>query len=416
MGDRVRWSGAGESGCEWWPSQRADLPEVHTSQRQQNSGNAVVARRGSSAERTVCGTSFTHTIEGGGWAMRKFIAVIAAGMLVGGLLAGPRPTEAAPVPQFHALPSQGGLADPLTLAASGVLIPYFSDAGGDGTVALIEVASPVAANPDLHMLFYDTNCARVGGSVGIGETVNQISFFNPEDASSSTTVTSGLVAMAGSDPAAGTLLPLTAPIHSRVYEFTPTDGRSRVFEPIILDVAEFPGDPHTWSPLRTAATFFAPLETIGVGVHTELWLICPRTTIQGTAGAAFGTGGGPFSTTGFPVIAPPFQNPVSNHLFVRIYNHDEKLLRDNRVNCDCLTPKLSVQDIDPVYASPTEAPHGTYTEMEINFLPLEVGSNTNGTFTGYRGVFADGNNLNNFWGRLSNGNRLSIQGALTNAR
>ena len=64
--------------------------------------------------------------------MRKFIA---AGVLVGGLLAGAGSAMAQPV----LLP--GGVGDPLTLA-TGVLIPYLTGAAG-GTVALIEIASPV---------------------------------------------------------------------------------------------------------------------------------------------------------------------------------------------------------------------------------------------------------------------------------
>jgi hypothetical protein len=330
--------------------------------------------------------------------MRKLIAV---GVLVGGLLAG----------AGSAMAQQAGIGDPLTLAASGVLIPFVTGSP-TGTVALIEVASPVGANGNLHMLFYNTNCARVGDSVGIPETVNDIAFQDPTEASNaSSSVISGLVAIAGVDATGFILQPLDNPIHARVYEFTPTDGRSRVFEPIILDTAEYPGDPHTWSPMRTAATFYAPLETDTI--HTELTLICPRSTIQGASGAAFGSGTTPpFSSTGFPVIAPPFKTiPLTDDMRARIYDTNEVLKRDVRFDCDCLTANLSVLDISSFYGNTTEAAAGTYTEVEINTLV-----NSNGSFTGYRAVFAEGSNLNNFWGRLSNGNRLSIQGTLTNDR
>ena len=330
--------------------------------------------------------------------MRKLIAV---GVLVGGLLAG----------AGSAMAQQGGVGDPLTLAASGVLIPYFTGGAG-GTVALIEVASPVGPNPNLHMLFYDVNCARVGDSVGIPETENDIAFQNPTDASSVTggTVTSGLVAIAGVDASGFILIPLTNPIHSRVYEFTPLDGRSRVFEPITVDTAEFSGGSHTWNPLRTAATFYAPLEA-GT-VHTELTLICPSTTIQGASGAAFGNSASPFSDTGFPHIDPVFKGSVlADDMRARIYDVNEVLKRDVRFTCTCLTANLKVTDISNFYANAAEAAAGTYTELEVTRAP-----SSGGTFTGYRAVFSAGSNLNNFWGRLSNGNKFSIQGTLTGAR
>lgn len=426
MGDRVRRSGAGESGSEWWQSQRADLPEVHTSQRQHHSGKAVVARAWSSAARTVCGSSFTHTIEGGGWAMRKLIAV---GVLVGGLLAGAGSAMAQ-------LPGQGGAGDPLTLAASGVLIPFITGGTGEGSgsVALIEVASPVGPNSNAHMLFYNDTCARVGDSVGIPLTENDIAF---QDITKVLPLgTSGLVAIAGVDPTGFTLVPLSNPIHSRVYLFSPTNGRSRVLEPIIIDPAEFgfASDGFTsglWSPLRTAATFYAPLET--TTIKTQLTLVCPLTTIQGdittaavpddpntpgiegkpaVSAAAFGGGiaTDEFSSTGFPMIVPPFRKTVgSSDMRARIYDTNEIFLRDVRFTCNCLTADLSVSSLSSVYADTSVASLGTYTELETT-------STTVGSFTGYRAVFAVGSPLNNFSGRLSNGNRLSIQGGLTSAR
>lgn len=334
--------------------------------------------------------------------MRKFIAV---GVLLAGLLAGAGSAMA------QTYTGIGGIGDPLTLAASGVLLPYITN-DGKGTVALIEVASPVLANPNLHMLFYNATCARVGESVGLPLTENHIGFFDPTKAGGVGVINNGLVAIAGVDASGFILNPLQNAIHARVYEFTPSDGRSRVFEPIILDTAEFRGDPHTWSPLRSAATFYAPLET--TTIKTELTLICPISTIQGATGAAFGAGTTPpFTGTGFPVIKPDFPTTnIADGLRARIYNTNEVLKRDVRTFCECLTFNRSVTGISVVYSDPTEVPFGSYTELETN-APLS-GSPT--SFTGYRAVFATGSNLNNFFGRLSNGNRLSIQGTLTNAR
>jgi hypothetical protein len=354
--------------------------------------------------------------------MRKLIAVV---VLVGGLLAGAGSAMAQLTPQ-------GGIGDPLTLAASGVLIPFITGTTG-GTVALIEVSSPVANNPNVHMLFYDNTCARVGNSVGLPLTVNDIGFVDV------TKVlplgTSGLVAIAAVDASGFTLLPLPqgSPIHSRVYLFDASNSRSRVFEPIILDTGEF-GVPsgvnsHIWSPLRTAATFYAPLET--ATIKTQLTLVCPRTTIQGDVstpavnddpntpgneakpgivGAAFGGGLGQFSGTGFPVIDPPFKKTVgANDMRARIYDTDESFKRDVNFTCDCLTADLSVSTLSSFYADAPEASLGTYTEIEVT-------STTTGSFTGYRAVFAVGSALNNFSGRLSNGSRPSIQGSPSNSR
>lgn len=327
--------------------------------------------------------------------MRKLIAV---GVLVGGLLAGAGSAMAQPIG------FQGGLGDPLTLAASGVLIPFITGGVG-GTVALIEVSSPVDANPGIHMLFYGTDCARVGDSAGLPETVNDIAFLNPVGPTPAGT--SGLVAIAGVDVSGFSLVPIDAPIHSRVYEFTPSNGQSRVFEPIIIDRAElslsfFGTGENLWSPLKTGATFYAPPET--ALVKTELTLICPRTTIQGAVNAAFGSGAGPFSTTGFPVINPPFKiTATANDMRARVYNVNEDLLRDVRFQCDCLTPNLSVVSISNIYSDPLVSPGGTYTEIEVT-------DPTAGSFTGYKASFTVGSPLNNFAGRLSGGSRGSLRG------
>jgi hypothetical protein len=334
------------------------------------------------------------------------------------------------------LPNQGGIGDPLTLAISGVIIPFITGAEG-GTVALVEIASPVSANPDLHMVFFNNTCARVGESVGIGETENDIAFQQIENVLPASTT--GLVLISGVQGDGFTAKPLTSPIHSRVYLFDGASGRSRVLEPIIADTAEFSSSfsgwgANLWSPLRTAATFYSPVVT--ATIKTELTLVCPRETILGLVAKAAipddpntpgdeskpavsaSYWGGPVTpgdnTTnlGFPVIAPPFKKAsVANDMRARIYDTNEVFKRDVRFTCDCLTPDFSVTNISTIYSDAVEAPNGTYTEIEVS-----VASPQTGSFTGYRGVFAVGSPLNNFFGRLSNGNRTSIQGGLTNAR
>jgi hypothetical protein len=308
---------------------------------------------------------------------KRFVRAV----LVGGLLAG----LVGPAPAV-AQPSSAGVGDPLTLAAAGVLIPYIT---GGGTVALVEVASPVQGNPNLHLAFFDATCVRSAGG-GLGETPNDIGF-----------VDVGSVVPAGQNGVVAITAgggPLTSPIHARVYLFNTADGRSRVLEPIILDTAESPGGPNTWSPLRTGATFFAPLQT--ATVHTDLTLICPIATIQDATGTeleqAF-----PIAL-GFPPIVPSFPAAsTAGNLQVSVYDTNETFLRDGSITCGCLT-ELSVTDISSVYGDPQSASQGTYTEILAGNV-----------FTGYRDVFTAGSFLNHFFGRLSGGGQLSIRGALT---
>jgi len=321
--------------------------------------------------------------------MRKLIV----GLMVGSLLAVAGPAMAQ---------QQGGIGDPLTLAASGVLIPW---AGAAGDSFLLEVASPVNDSPRLHMFFFNAACSRVGDSVGLPLTVNDIAFL------SIPTVTSeiaGLVTIGSVDTSGFNLLPLEAPIHTRMYLFNPTSGKSRVVSPIILDTAEFAGNPHTWSPLRTAATFYAPRET--ATVTTNLFFICPNNAIQATTGTASAF---PIAS-GFPAIAPPFPTTFpSDMLRARIYDTNEVFLRDVKTGCSCVR-QANVTAISNIYSDATVSA-GTYTEIEAN--PANAAGDF--AFTGYRSSATVGSAINDFFERLSNGSRPSIQGVngvVTNAR
>ncbi len=311
--------------------------------------------------------------------------LIIAAVVIGGLLAG-------------AMPVLAQVGDPLSLAASGVLIPYLTEAG---TVATIEIASPVGPEigetTNVHMIFFGATCARTGDSVELPLTTNDIAFQQISSTNGGPVLagTNGVVAIAHDEPTGFGLAPLTDPIHARIYLFNATDGRSRIIEPIILDSAEWPGPPHTWSPLRTGATFFAPQQTSTV--QSLLFLVCPRATIQSASGA------GVFPTDlGFPAISPPFPPGTSSgagSIQARIYNANEEFKRDASTPCDCLS-QVSVAALSTFYSTP-DAADGTYTEL-VSPTP----------FTGYRNVFTVGSPLNNFFGRLSNGSTTSLQGTL----
>lgn len=341
--------------------------------------------------------------------MSKLIMV---GVLVGTLLAGfgsamaGLPLGCSNTPGAGHCP-QGGVGDPLTLAASGVLIPFVTS---NGTAALLEVASPVSANPDLHMNFFNSTCQQVGPSVGLPLTTNEVAFQQVQQPIGPLVPgIDGLIAISSVQPDGFTPAPLESPIHARMYLFSSVDGTSRVLEPIVLDTAEFAGNPHTWSPLRTGATFFSPLNT--ATLHTHLFLICPRQTIQGASHAYF-------QFPPFPEILPEF-SPVTlpTSMRARVYDTDEHFLRNILFTCDCLTQKFleTTSPVDPtfldlIYTNAVAAPLGTYTEAEVD------PSTGFGTFTGYRAIFNVNNSLNNFFGRLSNGSRDSLQGTLSNER
>jgi hypothetical protein len=352
--------------------------------------------------------------------MRKLIAI---GMLIGGLLAGPQVG-----------PAMAQFSDPLQLATSGVLIPFittstftsFNNFVAQPFAALVEVASPVGLNDGrggtfpLHLVFFNATCVRFG-SAELPETTNDIGFVDINGLfgyppAGGTAARNGLVAIAGS-ALGNELVPLSNPIHSRVYEFGIADGRSRIFEPIAIDTFDLPQGLFTWNPLRTGATFFAPQETDEV--KTVLTLVCPRATIQN--GTTTNIGAFPITPTapntfGFPAISPAF-NASSTPMFGRVYDTNEVLLRDINFVCDCLT-EISVAGFDggSVYKDTGAlAPQnggigalfGTYTELEVTNPNPDTGT-TRGSFTGYRSVSSTGSPANNFFGRLSNGSRNAL--------
>jgi hypothetical protein len=335
--------------------------------------------------------------------MSKLITVA---LLVGGLIAGAAGVSSAQI--------QGGIGDPLTLAASGVVVPFFFG-GNLGGVATLQVASPVGDNLQAHMFFYNATCQRVGLSTGLPLTTNDIGFVQVSNFISP--LSDGLVAFAQANQSGFGLIPLANPVHARLYQFANSDGRSRVIEPIIINTAEFPSVAHWWSPLRTGATFYAPLET--VTVKTDLYLICPRATIVGngvTEPAAFGndTGGGVgdlvFTTTGFPQINPRLPNGVSQ-LGLRIYDDNEFLRVDTTITCDCVTKFESIILIaGGIYGNGSFFPNGTYSELS-SFPPSNtINPSPRTSFTGYTSSFTTNVVQNAFFGRLSNGSQLSLQG------
>jgi len=260
-----------------------------------------------------------------------------------GLLAVASPAVGQPVP---------GSQDPLSLITSGMVVPYF----GGAAQSYLEVASPIRGN-EVHMFFYDESCVRRGDSAQVELTANDVEFFRLDNV---TAATSGLAAIAGVDGSGFNLAPLSSALHARVLWVTAAGG-IRTLEPIAVSTRDNDrsGGTGTWNPLRTGATFFAPLD--GGDLHTTLYLVCPNTNIQQSTPS----NGGAFNpANGFPAIDPPFRAAgATTPLRVRVYDDEENFLRDVVSSCNCLTTR-PVTTISTVYADAASAPDGTYTELE----------------------------------------------------
>jgi len=331
-----------------------------------------------------------------------------------------------------AVPATAQLADPLSLAASGVLLPFFSDSAA-GFVSVFEISSPVVptvigntfpfdfTNP-IHAIFFTATCAR-NGSTADEQTSKQAKTYI-SSASPLLLTFNGLAAI-GSSINQNDLVPLNFPIHSRTHWIDVKTGRLRELEPIILDsfltlnpaflplVVNFgagasiglcgPGagvfagsinNGFCWSPLRSAATFVTPQESASIAA--SLILICPRSSIQSP------TGGGVFPiAAGFPRLqnrdgsfgfntSQVISGNSVSRLRGRIYDDNETLVRDIEVPCDCLT-RTAVISIDAVYGlPPTNLGAHTvpvwYTELESTAQtsdPITPDPSQHNSFTGY---------------------------------
>ena len=350
--------------------------------------------------------------------MRQLVMGLKVGLLVVGLLAVAVSAMASP------FGVAAGIGDPLSLAASGVLLPYVNN-GANGDLSFVEVANPAPFGNGipLHMIFFNATCQRVV-SVSTPVTANDVLILplGPIVGNKD-----GLVAIADVTPSGTDLQPMLSfeTFHSRTYWVNALSAqyRSRVLAPIVLDVfGGFGGIGNqgsssvSWSPLRTGITFFAPPET--GALHTVLYMICPKSTIQTAAagGGVFPWGGTPPNTTIFPrldttatvpnsagtnVIAFRAAYPVGA-LHGRVYDVDENFLRDVITDCDCWQPK-PVLTIDLVYGNTSLAPNGTYTELEADSSGAFAAGDF--AFTGYKSINVSPFDL---FGRLSGASRFDL--------
>lgn len=347
-----------------------------------------------------------------------------------------------------AVPASAQTADPLGLISSGAVIPFVlaggfqSFDGGDiatGSLSVLEIASPVGSNAppeesafgarSIHMFFYDQTCTKGGVSVGFALTTNGATLINLNQIGAGDPIpTAGLVAIGGVDNSFGengTLLPLSNPIHARIYWINVQDGTlSRVLEPITIKNPEAISLNAVWNPLRTAATLVAPFE--GSGVHSTLYFVCPTQSIAG--GSSIATvfpeaGGDPLTCVNgekncFPKLRPrPVAAGHSTPLFLRVFDQEEQPRRDIHITCTCLSVQ-TLKTLDPIFSNPDPAigaPNGTYTEIQGDPACTVEGSETPVpcSFTGYRALQwgASATHVgNDIFHRLSNGSFQVIQG------
>jgi len=261
-------------------------------------------------------------------------------------------------PAMAQLAAPGSL-DPVGLITSGAVIPFLGQGLAVGGMSFLELLAPVTSS-EVHMFLFDSACVRGGPSLNVPLTANDVALLRIDNIGAPAP-TSGLITAGGRDATGFTLLPFTGPIAARVLWANSNGNFVRVIDPIALSTASeiLTSDTGGWHPMRTAAAFFAPLES--GGLHTTIYFVCPNTNIQ----RHNPTNGGALSpSNGFPIIFPSLQVAGSSTpLRVRVYDDEESLLRDVTSSCNCLTIK-PVTDLDLVYASAVDAPNGTYTEVE----------------------------------------------------
>ena len=277
-------------------------------------------------------------------------------------------------------PAMAQQMDPLGLIASGAIVPFLG-AGtspiSPGSVSFLEVYSPVGDNSSLHMFVFDPTCLRGPTSIALPLTEDDIALFDISNSDPGKNPNDGLVTIAGT-PDGFQLNPLANPIHARVLWVNSAQDFVRVLDPIGIEHAEFSGSIlglpvnalgqtlGQWNPLRSAATFFAPLEapaSSAAGIHTTLYFVCPTQQILGATNANNSTASGAFPTSRFPTIVPLPVVSGTSSLRARIFDDDENFLVDVTLTCRCLSA-TPVTGISTIYANAVRAPDGTYTEIE----------------------------------------------------
>ena len=201
--------------------------------------------------------------------MRKLMV----GLMMVGLLAATSPAMA----QSLVVP---GSSDPVGLITSGAVLPFLGEGLAGGGMSFLELYAPVGS-VNVHMFLFDSACVRGGPSINVPLTANDVALFRIDNIGAPAP-TSGLVTAADSDAAGFTLVPWqgSSAVAARTLWANSNGNFVRVIDPIALATLDDPVPTGTggWSPMRTGAAFFAPLE--GDGLNTTIYFVCPNTNIQ----------------------------------------------------------------------------------------------------------------------------------------
>jgi len=323
--------------------------------------------------------------------MRKF----SVGLLVLGLLmfAG----------QASADRRNNGTGDPKGLIASGAIQPFWNDGSN---VALIVITSPGGDNTRLEAVFFDADCNRLI-SKPAGVTENGVRILDTEIPANE----KGLAAIAQRTVGTG-LQPAENPFHVFSLWINAAGDIIRVSDPISLEAAETKHPTQTWNPLRSGASFGAPIQ--GTTFSTEIFLICPSSDILDEVSW----------TKGFP--KPP---AIATQVHGVIYDWDENPLQDFHLACGCIA-MYDLDAISPTYRDhvfEANAPQEFYTEIvtyvhnprrgrivtdleEAESLGL-IAKISPPSFYGFRAITVTDPLLNaDDWTRLNNGSAAAYQG------
>ena len=292
-------------------------------------------------------------------------------------------------------PGDNGIANPLGLISAAAIQPFW---GLGANVTMFEITSPTGNNASLHGVFFDAACTR-DQSVFLPASVNDVLVVTTDTFGADY---NGLLV----------IFNIQNPIHVRGHWVNLAEDFIRLVDPIAVAAAESttpvaPAGPgQTWNPMRSGASWVAPLED--ATTHTEIYLVCPSSAITSALPAPT-----------FPP-APSFAfatTPSSGKIFGVIYDSDETPLRNVKLPCECLStiPVLSINSVygDPAVFSSGQQPF-FYTKLfTYGFSgPGSIPADPN-TFTGYRSILVSGTvwpgGTGNEFGPLNNGSAAAYQ-------
>lgn len=305
-----------------------------------------------------------------------------------------------------------GTGDPLGLIASAAIQPFWS-LGTENT--LIEVTSPLSDN-DLHIVYFNTACNRLLSRFKFVSWKGAI-MFSPDldgiDANGLAVITSNFNNIAGS--------PIRDhhAIHVIGHWFNLVADYVHQVDPIAVSSPEtgrkFSSDRQHYSPLRSAASFGAPIEqapTNASPFNTLIHLVCPGPNVVGPAGVLS-------PQKGFGV-APPIAYlpsiPASGIGSITgiVYSGDEEPVADFFLPCNCSSmfdlDQVSVAYTQPLRLGPSLL---SYTELFTHnpplFAPPTPAAFVAPTFVGYRNIGVSTAPGGDSFGRMNNGSAYNYR-------